>query len=103
MPNGGGLTVGLTAMAGNVEISVQDTGTGIPPEVREKMFEAFFTTKEVGKGTGLGLSIVSKIIQSHQGKVNVQSELGIGTTITVSLPSISESISQSVVPYQSAA
>jgi PAS domain S-box-containing protein len=86
MPSGGTITLGLAKQEDAVVISVTDTGTGIPPEVRERMFEAFFTTKEVGKGTGLGLSLISDIVKKHQGKINVQSDMGRGTTFTISLP-----------------
>jgi len=67
-------------------LSVQDTGTGIPPEVLTRLFEPFFTTKEKGKGTGLGLSTVYGISQQHGGWVDVASEAGHGTTFTVYLP-----------------
>ncbi len=71
---------------GKVRISVADTGCGIPPDVMPKIRDPFFTTKEVGKGTGLGLSIVDQIITSHGGKLDIESEPGKGTTITVILP-----------------
>ena len=70
------------------EIQVQDTGGGIPEEIRSKIFEPFFTTKEVGKGTGLGLSLVYEIVQKHEGKITVQSEIGKGTTFQIFLPPI---------------
>jgi signal transduction histidine kinase len=67
-----------------VEIEIQDTGAGIPPEVQDKIFLPFFTTKE--KGTGLGLAIVHKIILSHNGQIQVDSQEGKGTTFRVYLP-----------------
>ena len=69
-----------------VEIQVSDTGCGIPAENFGKLFTPFFTTKGVGKGTGLGLSIVYGIIKMHRGQITVQSEVGQGTTFTVTLP-----------------
>ena len=67
-------------------IAVSDTGVGIPKDVRIKMFEPFYTTKEVGKGMGLGLSIVYEIVVEHGGKIRVHSGVGIGTTFVVLLP-----------------
>jgi len=109
MPNGGDLTVGLEnsvvdaqyaamnaeAKTGRyVQISVTDTGTGIPPNVLERIFDPFFTTKELGKGTGLGLSTVKGIIKSHDGFINVYSEPGKGTSFRVYLPSMAGSPEQ---------
>ena len=67
-------------------MEVEDNGKGIPPEVLPKIFDPFFTTKDVGQGTGLGLSIVYKIIASHGGKIDVSSQVGVGTKFTVTLP-----------------
>jgi PAS domain S-box-containing protein len=67
-------------------IRVQDTGTGMPDEVADKIFEPFFSTKEEGEGTGLGLSTAYSIIQSHDGFIDVTSEMGEGTTFRVYLP-----------------
>lgn len=70
-----------------VEVSLADTGGGIPVEIREKIFDPFFTTKEVGKGTGQGLSIAhSVIVEKHKGTIAFSSEPGVGTVFTVRLP-----------------
>ena len=69
-----------------VAVLVSDTGSGIPPEIAEKVFEPFFSTKEVGKGTGLGLSMVYGFIKQSGGHVKIYSEQGIGTTIRLYLP-----------------
>jgi len=69
-----------------VQISVSDTGTGIPEDIKNKIFEPFFTTKEQGKGTGLGLSMVYGAINDHQGFLSVESTLGVGSVFTVFLP-----------------
>lgn len=68
------------------KIDVIDTGTGIPPEIQEDIFHAFFTTKEKGKGTGLGLSICRGIVRDHKGEITVKSEMGKSTTFSVYLP-----------------
>jgi two-component system NtrC family sensor kinase len=69
-----------------VEISVADTGSGIPQEDLDKLFDPFFTTKEVGQGTGLGLSVSYGIVQRHGGTIRVQSEVGKGTRFFIWLP-----------------
>jgi len=73
---------------GRVDIEVTDTGPGIPPEVLPKIFDPFFTTKPVGEGTGLGLSICHAIVKALGGDIAVDTALGRGTTIRVSLPSV---------------
>ncbi|MDX1803389.1 MAG: ATP-binding protein [Alcanivorax sp.] len=70
----------------SVRILIQDTGKGIPREVRARIFDPFFTTKKVGEGTGLGLSISYKIIQQHGGNIQVISQVGKGTRFTITLP-----------------
>ncbi len=82
----GDIVIHTCEQHGNVEISITDTGCGIPADVLPKIRNPFFTTKEVGKGTGLGLSIVDRIIAEHGGKLRIESEPGKGTTVTVVLP-----------------
>ncbi len=72
-----------------VRVRVSDTGDGIPPHLLEKIFDPFFTTKPLGKGTGLGLSTVVGIVRSHEGFIDVRSEVGKGTTFEIYLPSAS--------------
>lgn len=71
-----------------LQILIRDNGIGMTDEVKKKIFNPFFTTKDVGKGTGLGMSIVFKIIQAHRGQFRIDSAPGVGTEITVSLPLI---------------
>jgi two-component system NtrC family sensor kinase len=86
MPKGGTLTVRTASRADNVFIHIHDTGMGIPEEIRNKIFEAFFTTKQKVKGVGLGLSVCYGILKDHGGEIAVESEEGKGTTFIISLP-----------------
>jgi len=88
MPNGGQLSIatGLVENEKAVEIRVADTGCGIPKESLARVFDPFFTTKEPGKGTGLGLAVSYGIIDGHNGSIDVESELGKGTTFIIRLP-----------------
>jgi PAS domain S-box-containing protein len=103
MPTGGTLTLeavaispaqlqpgppGVPTFGRYAQISVQDTGAGIPPETLPRVFEPFFTTKEPGCGTGLGLAMVYGFVKSHEGLVKVESEPGRGARFTISLPLI---------------
>lgn len=85
-PEGGTVTVRTRPAEGGIEFSVSDTGTGIPPALRDKIFDPFFTTKPQGQGTGLGLSVSHGIIEEHGGRIDVTSTLGMGSTFTVCLP-----------------
>ncbi len=87
MPEGGTITI-TSQRADNqrIEVGIADTGCGMSEETLGKLFTPFFTTKPVGKGTGLGLSIVYGIIKMHRGNITVNSTLGKGTTVTVTLP-----------------
>ena len=67
-------------------IEIADTGRGIPADVMQRIFEPFYTTKPVGKGTGLGLSLSYDIVKKHGGRIEVSSQVGIGTTFRVTLP-----------------
>jgi two-component system NtrC family sensor kinase len=89
MEGNGKLTISTTFDKKQIKIKIADTGPGIPPEVMGKLFSPFFTTKE--KGTGLGLAISYGIIERHQGKIDVETDLGKGSTFVITLPvSVSE-------------
>ena len=79
-----------------IVITVSDTGTGIPPKIMDRIFEPFFTTKEHGKGTGLGLSTALAIVKSHDGFINVYSEVRKGTAFSIYLPAIRTEIHEVV-------
>jgi len=82
----GTITIRCGAEGDGVWVEVADTGSGISEENLKKIFDPFFTTKPIGKGTGLGLSLSYGIVQKHGGKIEVRSEVGVGTTFRVSLP-----------------
>lgn len=90
MPFGGVLKITARKNGRSVLVEVSDTGVGIPPENVAKIFEPFFTTKEVGKGTGLGLAVCYGILTEHDGSLDVQSTVNVGTTFTISLPAINQ-------------
>ena len=86
MQHKGTLSIGLRRDGNWARVSIGDSGCGIPEAIRGRIFDAFFTTKRAGEGTGLGLDIVRKIVEKHGGQIAVDSEVGRGTTFTVSLP-----------------
>ena len=103
MPAGGVITIGAEAVTIDeqrastlpesspgeyLHLRVSDTGSGIPPEILERIFDPFFTTKEAGKGTGLGLSMVRGIVKGHQGCLQVDSTVGVGTTFHIYIPAV---------------
>ncbi|GLH68606.1 hypothetical protein GETHPA_01390 [Geothrix rubra] len=87
MPRGGRITLRTRALStGGVELSVEDNGTGMPPEVLARALDPFFTTKPVGKGTGLGLATVYGTMKAHGGTLEIRSEVGQGTTVHLRFP-----------------
>jgi two-component system, NtrC family, sensor kinase len=88
MPDGGTLTVRtrMDAAENTAVIEIADTGGGIPPEIRPKIFEPFFSTKSEGKGTGLGLAVTYGIVRRHRGRIDFDSEIGRGTVFRIVLP-----------------
>jgi len=95
MSDGGELTIHMAlSNDGFVKVSIQDTGCGIPPENMDKLFTPFFSTKEEVKGVGLGLAVSYGIVERHGGKIEVQSQVGKGSTFTVHLPAYKEEAEQ---------
>jgi two-component system, NtrC family, sensor kinase len=86
MPRGGWLTIATRGEHDAAVVEVSDTGSGIPPELLSRIYDPFFTTKEIGKGTGLGLSITYGIVQEHGGTITCESQRGQGTRFTLRLP-----------------
>lgn len=86
MPRGGRLTLRTRISGRNAVGEVADTGIGIPEEIRDRIFDPFFSTREVGKGTGLGLSVSYNIVASHGGTISVESRVGKGSTFRVAIP-----------------
>jgi signal transduction histidine kinase len=94
MPRGGTLTTRLFTRSdpsgrAEVVVEVADTGVGIPAEQLPRVMDPFFTTKDEGKGTGLGLAICRRIVHDHKGAIRIDSEVGKGTTVRISLPVVS--------------
>jgi len=97
MPNGGTLTISAVTRHDELQISISDTGIGIPEELLAKIFEPYFTTKE--SGTGLGLTITFKIIKEHNGEITVESKPSKGSTFTIHLP-IPQPEQKSLPPWE---
>src|SRR5581483_3449841 len=89
MPSGGKLDISTFTMDGATYVEFTDEGVGIAPENITRIYDPFFTTKEIGKGTGLGLAISYGIIQEHGGRIFVTSKPGDGTTFRIKLPAVS--------------
>jgi len=86
MQNSGKLTVTVSTFDDGVTVAITDNGPGIPEDIKNRIFDPFFTTKPIGEGSGLGLDISRKIVEKHHGRLDLQSELGVGSTFSVWLP-----------------
>jgi len=82
------LTIKSLVEGDRVTVLVSDTGTGMPEEIKNKIIEPFFTTKKVGKGTGLGVSISYGIVKDYGGSINIESEIGQGTSFKLMFPAV---------------
>jgi signal transduction histidine kinase len=100
MADGGALNITLRAQKNKIRVEVADTGPGIAPEALEQIFEPYFSTKETG--IGLGLALTKKLIEDHGGQITVESEVGIGTTFTITLPREPETASHTALISQPA-
>lgn len=86
MNNQGTLSIDVKDLGESVKVCIADTGCGIPEENLKKIFEPFFTTKKAGEGTGIGLDLVKGILDKHNAKLDLKSEVGVGTTFCIELP-----------------
>ncbi len=103
MPEGGRLTIGTANHGSEVMLSVSDTGIGMDSETAARVFEPFYTTKEVGKGTGLGLAMAYGIVKQSGGDIRVESEPGLGTTFRIFLPRLDSAAAEQMpepVPFE---
>jgi CheY-like chemotaxis protein len=80
------IDVSVSYEEGHIKLAITDNGCGVLDEIKEKIFEPFFTTKKINQGTGIGLSIVRTIIEEHEGKLELNSKAGAGSTFTVLFP-----------------
>ena len=86
MPQGGRLEISTDGDEDSAVVEVRDTGVGIAPEHLAKIYDPFFTTKQIGKGTGLGLAVSYGIVRDHGGHIDVESKLGEGTRFQITFP-----------------
>ena len=98
LPAGGTIQVGTGRHEEGIAFWVRDNGVGMTPEVQARIFEPFYTTKEMGKGTGLGLSMVMGLVQAHKGRIEVQSQWGLGSTFLVHLNRAQAPLPNATVP-----
>ena len=94
MPDGGTLTVTTAGNSAEINVEISDTGIGIPEKNLKKIFDSFFTTKDEVKGVGLGLSVCYGFIKDHGGDIKVKSQMGAGTTFTITLPVFEDAASE---------
>jgi len=92
----GMITISTQKKRTSICIMIKDSGVGMDTTAKSRLFEPFYTTKEIGKGTGLGLSISYGIIKRHNGKIDVTSEVGVGTTFSIELPIIQKVVEEKV-------
>jgi signal transduction histidine kinase len=90
MPYGGTLTISASEVQSGIQIDVEDSGTGIPPEMLARVFEPWVTTKTAGQGTGLGLSIAREVIEAHGGTIAIRNSEQGGADVTIHLPRAAE-------------
>ncbi|HSK11089.1 MAG TPA: ATP-binding protein, partial [Vicinamibacterales bacterium] len=94
MPKGGWLSITTRAADGWAVAEVADTGAGIPSEILARIYDPFFTTKTIGQGTGLGLSVTYGIVREHDGAINCESQVGVGTRFRLSFPAAASAASR---------
>jgi signal transduction histidine kinase len=92
MPRGGWLTIATRVDGDAAQVEIADTGSGIPSDQMSRIYDPFFTTKDLGKGTGLGLSITYGIVQEHGGTITCDSVVGQGTRFALTLPLASRQV-----------
>jgi len=97
MRDGGTLSLRTRVRGGKVIAEVRDTGHGIPVEVRERIFDPFYTTREIGEGTGLGLAVSGSIVAAHGGRIELETSVGRGTTFRVIMTAMADDGSEGEV------